>query len=235
MTSPSSFAVILPALDEEGAVDQVVRGFREVATRVVVVDNGSSDRTAERARAAGAEVVTEPRRGYGSACLAGLAYLRSHDPPSIVVLSDCDGSSRPEDLPQLLSPLRAGRADLVVGRRVPAEPGALLLHQRLGNSAVMAVYRALFGVPVSDPSPFRALRWDLAVSLNLRETTYGFPLEMLVRSREREARILEVPVACFRRRSGHSKIAGTVGGTVRASLSMFTLGLRLRFRSEEAT
>lgn len=226
--------MILPALDEEGSVEDVVRDFRQVTSRVVVVDNGSVDRTAELARQSGAEVVSEPRRGYGSACLAGIAYLRAHDPPPFVALGDCDGSTRSEDLPRLLGPLQEGRADLVIGRRVAAEPGALLLHQRFGNAAVMLAYRVLFGLPISDPSPYRALRWDLAQALDLRETTYGFPLEMLVRSRERGAKVIELPVACYRRRTGRSKVAGSVGGTLSASLTMVTLGLRLRVRSGEA-
>jgi glycosyltransferase involved in cell wall biosynthesis len=234
MTVGARCAVVLPALNEEGAVQDIAREFREVVPRVVVVDNGSSDRTAERASQGGAEVVSEPRRGYGSACLAGLAHLRDHDPPSVVVFCDCDGSSRARDLPRLLAPIQAGEADLVLGRRVPAEPGAILFHQRLGNSAVMSVYRLLFGLQVSDPSPFRALTWTLAAELDLKETKYGFPLEMLVRGTQRAARVREVPVDYFRRRTGQSKIAGSVRGTLGASLEMFALGLRLRVEDPRA-
>jgi glycosyltransferase involved in cell wall biosynthesis len=234
MTGAVACAVVLPARNEEGTVQDMVREFREVAPRVVVVDNGSSDETAARAERAGAEVVSEPRSGYGSACLAGLAYLASHDPPSVVAFCDCDGSNRAQDLPRLLAPIEAGDADLVLGRRIPAEAGALLFHQRVGNSMVMAVYRLLFGLRISDPSPFRALTWSLAVEMDLKETTYGFPLEMLVRGAQRAARVHEVPVDYFRRRQGQSKIAGTVRGTLGASLTMLALGLRLRVQDPGA-
>lgn len=220
-----SVAVILPALDEEAAVESVVRGFRAQADRVVVVDNGSVDRTAEVAQRSGAEVVVEPRRGYGRACLAGIDHLRA-SPPDVVAFADCDATLDPADLPRLVAAL--SDADLALGRRARVEKGALPPHQKLGNDIACVGLRA-FGLRVRDVPPFRALRWSAIERLALREPTYGFPVETLAMAARRGLRVREIDVA-YRRRIGRSKVTGTFAGSARAALVTGSLLLRLRLR-----
>jgi glycosyltransferase involved in cell wall biosynthesis len=215
-----SVAVVIPALDEEASVGHVVASLpRSGIDEIVVCDNGSRDRTAEVARAAGATVVSAPRRGYGSACLAGLAHLRARPagPPSIVAFVDADGSDLPAELPLLLAPLLEGRADLVVGSRVlgAAEPGALTLPQRFGNRLAAFLLRRLYGAATTDLGPFRAIRWAALERLDLRDPDYGWTVEMQARALRAGLVTLEVPVT-YRRRVGRSKISGTVRGVAGA-------------------
>lgn len=228
-----SVAVVLPALDEAGAVAGVVRGFRAVGARVVVVDNGSVDATVDVAAAEGAVVVREPRRGYGAACLAGLAHLRA-DPPDVVAFADCDGTVDPGDLARLVAPVARGEADLALGRRARLECGALLPHQRAGNAAAALIIRLVHGLRVRDVPPFRAARWDFLERLRLREGTYGLPVETVVLAHRAGGRVVEVDVAYRRRAGGESKIAGTLRGSLAAGWTMLTLAVRLRFRRTDA-
>lgn len=225
-----SIAVILPALNEAGAVEAVVAGFREQGARVIVVDNGSTDETAERALAAGATLVREPRRGYGSACTAGIRALAA-DPPTIVVFADCDGTLDPQDLPRVVAPLEAASADLVLGQREFVDAGALPLHQRAGNLVIAWGLRLLHGVQVRDVPPLRAMRYTWAVGLSLREPTYGLPVETIVLTHRRGGRIAEVPARYRRRAAGRSKVAGSWVGAARASATIMGLLFRLRGRS----
>ena len=195
---------------------------------VVVVDNGSRDGTAAVARAAGATVVHEPRRGYGAACLAGLAYLRAH-PPGVVVFLDADLSDDPAQLPEVLAPVLEGRADLVVGSRVlgrPA-PGSLTLAQVLGNRLAVALLALLFGAHYTDLGPFRAIRWAALERLGMRDRGYGWTVEMQARAARAGLRALEVPVR-YRRRLGRSKISGTVRGVVGAGTKILFTIARVR-------
>lgn len=226
-------AVVLPALDEEGAVAEVVRGFRAAGARVVVVDNGSADATAARAREAGAEVVREPRRGYGSAVLAGIARLRA-DPPDVVAFADCDGTIDPADLAALVAPVAAGDADLALGRRAAIEPGAMPLHQRAGNAVAAALLNEVHGLAVRDIPPLRAARWELVAELDLAHPTYGLPVETLARAAQAGARVVEVDVAHRRRAAGESKVAGTWTGAIRAGFVMLALTVTLAFRRSRA-
>jgi glycosyltransferase involved in cell wall biosynthesis len=221
----TGWVVVLPALDEEDAVDAVVRGFRRLGPRdVLVVDNGSRDATAARALAAGATVVPEPRRGYGRAVLAGLDALR-RDPPRFVVFADCDGTALPEDALRLLAPLRDGTADLSLGRR---PPGALAPHQRAGNALACLALRVAVGARVHDVPPLRAATWDVLDRLRLRESTFGLPMETVARAARIGARIVEVDVDDLARRGGRSKVAGSLGGSVRAAWSMARVVARVR-------
>jgi glycosyltransferase involved in cell wall biosynthesis len=199
---------------------------------VVVADNGSTDRTNAAAAAAGALVVTEPRRGYGSACLAALARIRKASPrPDVVVFLDADRSDDAAELPILLAPIRAGRADLVVGSRVLGRPerGALLPHQRAGNTVASLLIRLLYRVPVTDLGPFRAIRWEALERLRMEDRGYGWTAEMQVKAFRAKLRYEEVPVS-YRKRIGRSKIAGTVRGTVGAGWKIVTTILRHSFR-----
>ena len=211
--------VVIPALDEESALPRVLHDLpRERLRHVVVVDNGSRDRTAARAAASGAVVISEPRRGYGSACLAGLAWLRAlDDPPEIVAFLDADHSDHPEELPAVLAPILEGRADLVIGSRILGrrEPGALLPQARLGNALASSLIRALYGVRVTDLGPFRAARWSALEALSMSDRGFGWTAEMQVKAAKARLRIVEVPVS-YRRRVGRSKITGTAVGTIQA-------------------
>jgi glycosyltransferase involved in cell wall biosynthesis len=210
-------AAVIPALNEEPSIGAVVAGLpRSLVHRVVVCDNGSTDRTAEVARAAGAEVVAEPRRGYGAACLRALAVLRA-DPPDIVLFVDADQSDDLGDTAALLAPIVEGRAALAIGSRAlgGAEPGALTPVQRFGNWLATRLLRLLYGVAATDLGPFRAIRWDALESLEMRDRDFGWTVEMQVKAARRGVTAVDVPVR-YRRRVGRSKISGTVRGSILA-------------------
>ena len=224
--------VVIPARDESASVGRVVASLPEV-DEVIVVDNGSRDDTASVARAAGATVVSEPRAGYGRACLAGLAHVAKRpeaDAPAVVAFVDADLSDRPEELPSLLAPISRGEADLVIGSRVlgqragRVEPGALLPQARWGNALACALIRARWGTRFTDLGPFRAVRYDALRRLGMQDKTFGWTVEMQVRAVRAGLRCTEVPVS-YRRRIGTSKITGTVNGTVRAGAKiLWTVG-----------
>jgi len=225
-TRPPRVAVLIPALNEEDALPLVLEELpREGIERVCVVDNGSVDRTAEVAREAGAEVVPEPRRGYGQACLAGLRHLlegpRALGPADVVVFLDADHSDFPADLPVVVEPVLQGRADLVVGSRIlgGADMRALLPQAWFGNRLACFLMRVLFGARHTDLGPFRAIRVEALKSLRMRDTDFGWTVEMQLKARSFGLRVLEVPVR-YRARIGKSKITGTIGGTIRAGIKI---------------
>lgn len=214
-------AIVIPALDEERSLPMVLRdiprggdGF-EVGN-VVVVDNGSRDATASVARESGAIVVEERRRGYGSACLAGISKALELD-PDVVAFMDADWSDFGDDLHVVLAPLVAGSADLVVGSRLAglADPGSVPVHARLGNRFATSLIWLATGHRYGDLGPFRAIRMEALRGLGMRDTNYGWTVEMQVKAARAGLRIREVPVR-YRRRVGVSKISGTVKGTILA-------------------
>lgn len=188
--------------------------------RVVVCDNGSRDRTGEAARARGALVVREERRGYGSACLRALAILRD-DPPDAVLFLDADGSDDPAEAAALIEPLAAGRADLVIGSRTlgERERGALTPQARFGNWLATGLIRLFHGARWTDLGPFRAVRWDALERLGMRDRDFGWTVEMQVKAARAGLRGMEVPVR-YRKRIGRSKISGTLTGAVRAGIKI---------------
>ena len=233
MDSPPAIAVVIPALDEEQAIGKVLRDIPEGASQVVVVDNGSRDRTAEVARGMGAEVVAEPRRGYGQACLTGIAQL---DRPDIVVFLDGDYSDYPEEMSALVAPLLTGEADMVIGSRTlgQREKGALLPQARFGNWLSILLIRLLFGVSFTDLGPFRALRFDALQRLAMQDRDFGWTVEMQVKAACLGLRSVEVPVR-YRRRIGTSKITGTLSGTLRAGHKiLWTIFRYARYREVDA-
>jgi len=222
-----SIAVVIPALNEAGNIGHLVREVLAVApVQVIVVDNGSTDATAAEASQAGARVVSEPRRGYGYACAAGVAAAQDGD---LIAFLDGDYSFLPGELPRLLEPLLRDQADLVLGSRVRGAilPGAMPPHQRFGNWLVARLMTRLYGLPLSDLSPYRAIRRPLLSSLHMREMTFGWPTEMMVKAARRSARLIEVPVTYHPRRAGRSKVSGTIRGTLLAT--WYILGVTLRY------
>ena len=210
-------SVVIPALNEEATIADVVRAVpRQIASDVIVVDNGSDDRTVERAREAGARVVRESRRGYGSACYAGVRALAADC--EIVVFIDGDGSEYPELMGKLVEPILEGTHDFVLGSRLRGrrEPGSMSFAQVFAGRLIGLMLRALYGIHYTDMGPFRAIRHDALLGLGLREMTYGWPLEMQMRAARARLRILEVPVDYRRRTGGKSKISGTIRGTILA-------------------
>jgi glycosyltransferase involved in cell wall biosynthesis len=213
--SAGRVGVVMPARDEEASVGHVIDEIpRARVHRIVVVDNGSRDRTADVARSRGATVVHEKTPGYGRACLAGIAACMDCD---VIVVLDADHSDYAADLPALLAPIDADEADLVIGSRVlgGAAPGSLPWNQRLGNRLASALMHLLYGVRFSDMGPFRAIRSDALARLDMRDQTYGWNVEMQAKAVIAGLRIREVPVR-YRRRIGTSKISGTFTGTIRA-------------------
>lgn len=214
--APEPTTVLIPALDEELAIARVIGEISSGRChQIIVVDNGCRDRTAERARAAGAEVVREPRRGYGHACLAGLRRVRAGT--EVIAFLDADGSDYPADLHRLTAPIYRGDCDLVIGTRMLDSESRrhLRLHQRAGNRAVLALVRLLYGARFSDLGPFRAIRASSIAALELRDRTWGWNLEMQLRAVALRLRVEEVPVR-YRQRLGRSKISGSLVGSVRA-------------------
>lgn len=221
-------AVVIPALNEAGNIGDLVRQTRAQAVEtVIVVDNGSTDGTGKRAHEADAIVIREPRRGYGYACAAGTAAALERD-ADIVVYMDGDFSSLPGELPDLLTPIQTDNADLVLGSRRLGRisTGAMLAHQRFGNWLTARLFSRLYGVHVTDLGPYRAIRAECIAALNMREMTFGWPTEMMVKMAKRGGRIVEVPVSWQPRHRGQSKVSGTLRGSLLAAY--YILGVTLR-------
>jgi glycosyltransferase involved in cell wall biosynthesis len=222
----ASIDVVIPAWNEEESLPLVLADIpRPPVRRVVVADNGSTDRTAEVAWGGGAIVTPAERRGYGSACLAGLQWLRDNGPPEIVVFLDGDYSDHPDELPRLVEPILTHQADLVIGSRVLGnrEPRALLPQAQAGNIVSCVLIRLLYGFRYTDLGPFRAIRWRSLEKLGMSDPDFGWTAEMQVKALRKGLRVTERPVS-YRRRVGVSKITGTLKGTFMAGYKiLFTV------------
>jgi glycosyltransferase involved in cell wall biosynthesis len=221
-------AIVIPALNEEAAIHQLLSELPlDFAQWVIVVDNGSTDATATVAQKSGAIVTTEQMRGYGRACLKGFKTACSLG-AEIVIFMDGDGSDDPTDLPMMLRPISEGRADFVIGSRVSelAEQGAVPAQARLGNWLVSRMIRLLYGVRLHDIGSFRVIRRSLLETIDMREMTFGWPVEMLVKAARADYRILELPIHYRHRSHGHSKVARTINGSIKAAYYMLSTTFR---------
>lgn len=238
-----TLAVIIPALNEQETIAEQVSEVLAVAAsqdlparvaQVIVIDNGSDDATAERAAAAGATVVSEPRRGYGRACHSGVLAADGAD---YIVQMDGDRSDRFDELPLLLAPILAGEADLVIGSRTLGsyEPGSLQPQQLFGNWLAARMLGALYGVRVTDIGPFRIINRQQLLNLGMREMSYGWSVEMIARAARQGLRVREVPVTYRQRAGGESKVSGNLRASVRAGGRIIGTILRCRTDSPAAT
>lgn len=235
---PSIISVIIPCLDEEAAIGRVVTAvLAQNVSEVIVVDGGSGDRTVERAKAAGARVIVEPRRGYGRAVQAGVAAVS--DDVDILVFLDGDGSDPAEFIPAMVSPISAGQAAFVLGSRVRGsrEPGSLALQQVVAAHIGALLLRVVYGAGFTDLSPFRAIRRDELKRLGMKEQTYGWNLEMLMRVAAARLPSLEIAVGQRRRIGGVSKVSGNLVTGLKAawSISATFVRLAIELRRQEAS
>jgi glycosyltransferase involved in cell wall biosynthesis len=233
MSSAGKVAVVIPTLNEEASIAGVVAALpRDTVSRVIVADGGSTDATAERARAAGAEVIAAGR-GYGRACLAGAWAAGDAE---IVVFMDGDGADDPASISGLVAPIRAGSFDFVIASRARGarEPGSIGWHQLLAGRLAGLGVRLLYGVRYTDMCAFRAIRRERLLALGMREMTYGWNIEMQMRAARAGLRILEIPVPYRRRTGGASKVAGSLSGTIRAGGRIIATFIRVARQSPAA-
>jgi glycosyltransferase involved in cell wall biosynthesis len=228
---PKNIVVIIPAHNEEKSIGEVVRQLPFGWVReIIVVNNASTDQTVLRAKESGATVIEEMRAGYGSACLAGITYADTLRPaPEIVVFVDGDLSDYPEDLPDLVTPILQHGMDFVVGSRALGERarGSMTPQQIFGNWLATNMMKWLYGIYYTDLGPFRAIRWEALLALNMQDKTYGWTVEMQLKAAKFRLKTTEIPVR-YRQRIGVSKISGTVKGTVLAGYKIITTILKYR-------
>jgi glycosyltransferase involved in cell wall biosynthesis len=222
-------SVVIPAFNEEQAIGRVVRAVpKDLVDEVIVADNGSTDGTAKQAAAAGARVIHESRRGYGSVCLAGAKAARESE---VVVFLDGDRSDDPGQLDAIAKPVIQDQADLVIGSRIGGEleKGAMPIHGRVGNRFIVFLLKLLYGVRITDIGSFRAIKTKTLFELKMEQMTYGWPVEMVVKAARKKLRIQSVPIK-YRRRIGVSKVTGTFRGSIMAAYYMFLVPLRYLIR-----
>ena len=209
-------SLVIPALNEEDSLPQVLDAIdRDLLLEVILVDGGSHDRTVSIAESRGARVIHEPQPGYGRACASGSAHARGE----IIIFMDADGADDPRQIPDLLAPITRSGADMVLGSRLAGNisPGAMPWHQEFGNRLSAGLIRLLYGLPITDLGPFRAVLRSKLPGLNMQEMTYGWPTEMIAKAARQGWSIVEVSVDYHPRLGGKSKISGTLRGTILAT------------------
>jgi glycosyltransferase involved in cell wall biosynthesis len=229
--------VLIPAWNEEDALPLVLEALpSDWVRQVIVCDNGSTDRTAVVAEQMGAVVVTELERGYGAACLAGMRYLQllpKEEQPDVLVFMDGDYSDYPEELPALVAPILEGSADMVIGSRLAGglDKGVMTVPQQFGNWLAPALIKWMFGYSFTDLGPFRAIRWDSLLALEMKDRNFGWTVEMQVKAARKGLRCTEMPVQYRKRAAGESKVSGTVKGTIKAGWKILYTIFREKWRS----
>ena len=216
--------VIIPAYNEENAIAKVIQDIPPIVDQIIVVNNNSTDNTYNVAKAAGATVINELKRGYGYACLSGMNYISSQETkPDIIVFLDGDYSDYPQQLSQLIAPIIEKDIDLVVGARVKAlrEKGAMTYPQKFGNWLATFLMKLFFGARFTDLGPFRAIKYPKLLALNMQDKTYGWTVEMQLKAVKQKYSYVEVPVN-YRNRIGISKVSGTLKGTIFAGIKILT-------------
>ena len=224
--------VIIPAFNEQDSIGKVIRAIPSLVNEIIVVSNGSTDKTEENARNAGATVLHEPRKGYGYACLKGMEYIaQQHEKPTIIVFLDGDYSDYPEELTKIIAPIINDDIDLVIGARVKElrEKGAMTPQQIFGNWLATCLMKLFFGAKFTDLGPFRAIKYDKLLELNMEDLTYGWTVEMQLKAVKRNFSYTEVPVR-YRNRIGVSKVSGTVKGTIMAGVKILTWIFKYTFK-----
>ena len=215
----SEIVVIIPAFNEENAVGKVVKAIpKDWVEEIVVVNNNSTDKTREAAEQEGALVLDQPIKGYGNACLKGIEYVKSkQQKPEIIVFLDADFSDFPEQLPEVVRPILENKMDMVIGSRAlgEREGGSMTIPQVFGNWLATRLIKLFYGYHFTDLGPFRAIRWDSLMELNMQDRTFGWTVEMQVKAAKMKFSCTEVPMA-YRNRIGKSKVSGTLYGTVMA-------------------
>ncbi|HET6243158.1 MAG: glycosyltransferase family 2 protein [Bacteroidetes bacterium] len=225
MTKKKNIVVIIPAFNEENSVGHVIRDLpKDFISEVIVVNNNSNDNTKLNAQKGGATVLDEKRQGYGYACLKGIAYVKEKiHKPDIVVFIDADYSDYPQEMIALVQPIIEQDYDMVIGSRALGnrERGSMTPQQIFGNKLATSLMKFLYGVKYTDLGPFRAIKFDKLLELEMRDTTYGWTVEMQLKAAKKKMKVTEVPVN-YRNRIGFSKISGTVKGTIMAGYKIIT-------------
>ncbi len=219
---PADIVVIIPAFNEEASIGKVIKDIPSLVSEIIVVSNNSTDATEENARRAGATVLHESRKGYGYACLKGMEYLAAKtDIPSIVVFLDGDYSDHPEELSKIIAQILEDNFDLVIGARVPGlrEKGSMTFPQRFGNKLATSLMKLFFNSRFTDLGPFRAIKYEKLLALNMEDKTYGWTVEMQLKALRQNFSYTEVPVH-YRNRIGTSKVSGTVKGAIFAGVKI---------------
>lgn len=219
----NSIKVIIPAFNEAEAIAKVIAEIpQDLVSEIIVVNNNSRDETSKVAKAAGATVLNEHRQGYGYACLAGLEYIKQY-PCDIVVFLDADYSDYPEEMHRVVAPIQHNNFDFVIGSRALGikESGSMTPQQIFGNWLATRLIKLFFGTVYTDLGPFRAIKYDKLMQLNMVDTTYGWTVEMQLKAAKQQLKLTEVPVN-YRNRIGHSKVSGTLKGTIMAGYKILT-------------
>lgn len=218
----TNIKVIIPAFNEGDSISHVIKEIPEIVSEIIVVNNNSTDNTVENAQSAGATVLTEERKGYGYACLSGMEYIsKQSKKPDIIVFMDGDYSDYPEELTKLVRPIISENVDFVIGARTKElrETGSMTPQQVFGNKLATTLMKLFFGATYTDLGPFRAIRYDALLSLEMEDKTYGWTVEMQLKALKKKLTYAEVPVR-YKKRIGVSKVSGTVKGTIFAGIKI---------------
>jgi len=224
--------VIIPAYNEEASIGKVIAEIPDIVSEIIVVNNNSTDTTAEVAKKAGATVLFQPKAGYGNACLKGMEYISEEKTkPEIIVFLDGDYSDYPSELPQIVAPIIENNIDFVVGARVKAlrESGSMTFPQRFGNELATKLMRLFFNSKFTDLGPFRAIKYEKLLSLNMEDKTYGWTVEMQLKVLKKKFTYAEVPVK-YKNRIGVSKVSGTVKGAIFAGVKILSWIFKYSFK-----